>query len=624
MDNLIYCIPPEEHSPEQIRRTLSEHKEIRFVSLMGIDLGGNATDEKIPTARVLEDIEGFLSQGVQTDGSSVVLHGIATLNNARVELVPDALVNWYVDYNLDHLDAAGNPIGTLKIPAFLVHNGLKVDSRSVLIRAITCLEEEVLALFQQSPQCCQELGIGNADEIEKIIVTAATELEFWVQTPRDIADIEKLATSQTLKEQYWKRTRGIVRTALEESLLIMEQYGLDPEMGHKEVGGVSSEMGGNGDHDHIMEQLEIDWRYSTALQAADNDLLAREIISDVFHRHGLEITFAAKPFAQVAGNGKHTHMGLAARLRDGSLCNLFAPLNNDFLSPLGYGALMGLLKNYEVVNPFVTASTDALNRLQPGFEAPVCTVASLGHTVDNPTRNRSVLVGLVRDPGNPMATRFELRSPNPLSNTWLVLSACCMTMLDGIIAVLRSGKGGQELEAELSKAPGQEGFYLDRERAYRSEEDVFEHYGDEERNRLFGTPPTTVWENALNLVNYPDKVKVLLYNNVFTPAIIQGYRRSILDRWVTELKGRLIPTTLNKVRNWRRLNEENTAEWLEIDQLRRELALGTPDNPSLFSQLGLALEAGNYALASELQQELKKKSHHLKELYRRYTSTILD
>ena len=30
-------------------------------------------------------------------------------------------------------------------------------------------------------------------------------------------------------------------------------------------------MGNSGEYDHVMEQLEIDWKYSTALQAADNE-----------------------------------------------------------------------------------------------------------------------------------------------------------------------------------------------------------------------------------------------------------------------------------------------------------------------------------------------------------------
>ena len=39
---------------------------------------------------------------------------------------------------------------------------------------------------------------------------------------------------------------------------------------------------------------------------------------------------------------------------------------------------MGILKNYEVINPFISSTNDSLRRLKPGFEAPVCIVTSLG------------------------------------------------------------------------------------------------------------------------------------------------------------------------------------------------------------------------------------------------------
>ena len=115
------------------------------------------------------------------------------------------------------------------------------------------------------------MPIESVDEIEDLSLTCATELEFWVKTPDDEADREQLSTAQSLKEQYWKRTIGPVRTALEKSLMVLQQYGFEPEMGHKEVGGVKAKMGHSGDYDHIMEQLEIDWKYAEALQAADNE-----------------------------------------------------------------------------------------------------------------------------------------------------------------------------------------------------------------------------------------------------------------------------------------------------------------------------------------------------------------
>lgn len=49
-----------------------------------MDLKGNGTDERIPIQSMLDDMESFFSLGIQTDGSSVVLHNIATLNDAKL------------------------------------------------------------------------------------------------------------------------------------------------------------------------------------------------------------------------------------------------------------------------------------------------------------------------------------------------------------------------------------------------------------------------------------------------------------------------------------------------------------------------------------------------------------
>ena len=61
---------------------------------------------------------------------------------------------------------------------------------------------------------------------------------------------------------------------------------------------------------------------------------------------------------------------------------------------------------------------------------------------------------------DPLSTRFELRSPNPKSNTYLVLASSYLAMLDGISAALKA-KESKELEASLSKN-GEDDFYLER------------------------------------------------------------------------------------------------------------------------------------------------------------------
>lgn len=634
IDRMLFNIPAEKHTVKEIEEMLNQHKEVKFVSLVGLDIGGHDTDEKIPVELFIKDMDKFLVQGVQTDGSSVVLPKIAELNNAKVDIIPDLSVNWYVDYNFAHVtEDTKLPVGTLRIPCFLVHNDSnEVGSRVILRDAIHAFKKELRGLLEKNPYIFEHLNIESADEIDEIVLTAATELEFWVKTPDDKADREQLSTSQILKEQYWKRTIGPVRTALEKTLLILDRYGFKVEMGHKEVGGVKAKLGNSGEYDHVMEQLEIDWEYSSALQAADNENQVKYVVRDVFRAHGLDVSFMAKPIEGVAGSGEHTHIGVSARLKNGKTINLFAPkkMEEDFLNPIGFGALMGILKNYEVINPFIASSNDALNRLKPGFEAPVCIVTSLGHSAKTPSRNRTVLVGLIRDIKNPLSTRFELRSPNPKSNTYLVLASSYLAMLDGITAAVTAQKTPKELEASLSKGAGEEDFYLETDRAYRSEKHVFDEYTEEEREQLFGKAPVTVWETLQAFHNCPDKIAVLLNNDcVIDRRTLDSYEEATLAAWATELHNRIIPNTMDLVRECRKLHADHDCtdfdmlNWKRIQELRVYLGQDEVVKKSLLTRIKLALDGENYDEASALQIEMQGKVKELVDTYIEYKKNLL-
>jgi glutamine synthetase len=512
-----------------------------------------------------------------------------------------------------------------------MHNGKYVDSRSVLTRAIDRFKASVIELMKKYPSICSEYGI-TCDDIEEIVLTSATELEFWVMTPNDKADVEALSASQELQESYWKRTKGVVRTSLEQSLLLMDKYNLNPEMGHKEVGGIKAKLDETGNLTHIMEQLEIDWRFDTALQAADNEKWVRYIVKEVFRKNGLDVTFNAKPIEGVAGNGEHTHVGVAAKLKSGKILNLFTPkeMDKDFLSVLGYGALMGLLNNYEVINPFISFTNDSFNRLKPGFEAPVCIVCSLGHDVETPSRNRTILAGLVRDMGNPLATRFEVRSPNPLTNTYLTLTAIYQSMLDGMKAACESGKSKAELEKEISKLPESDSFYLEKGRAYRSEEDVFEHYTPEERNRIFGVHPATVYENISNFEKYPEKLNILLEGEVLDERLVKSFSTAVTNRWVTEILNRIMPENMDTVRKCKAVHNIQNAHdldiyyWAQVDQLRHYLMKDTYNSKSLFTKVREAAKEKDYKLLSQLQIEMAAKMSELKEIYSDYKKNLID
>jgi glutamine synthetase len=630
-DELLYFIDPGTYDDQGLLKLINDHSEIKFVSLVAVDLGNNHTDEKIPIELFKEDVSGFLVKGVQTDGSSVVLPEIAELSNAKVDLLPDKNVRWFIDYNYDLLDPLSSlPVGTLVIPAFLCHEDKLVCSRSVLKRSATRLKENLLELISNSKTLLAEFEIESADLIDEIVLTTATELEFWVKTPGKQADIEKLSTSQVLKEQYWKRTIGPVKTALEESLLKLNKYGFEVEMGHKEVGGVPSAMDSEGNFTYIMEQLEIDWKYSSEMQTGDNEIFAQDIIKDTFVEKNLDVTFLAKPIEGVAGNGKHIHIGIALKLKNGKRINLFSPIDQktSYMSSIGFESLMGILKNYEVINPFISDTNDALRRLKPGFEAPVCIVTSLGHTVESPSRNRTVLAGLIRDMTNPAATRFEVRSPNPTTNTYVSVAAFYQAMLDGILSIQKSGMTLDEIEKELSKKPGDDAFYLEKERAYRSEEDVFEDYTDEERGSMFGIPPATVYENVSAFDLYPEKVDILLNGDVFTTDIIKSLKSASTSQWINELKSRILDTNANLVRSYKKIHDAENAtdydvvNWEKINQLRHDLMKNKLSKQSLFEELRSAIEEENFKAVSKLQIEMQKKMAELEKFYYIYKRNL--
>lgn len=629
--DLLYVLSPKNMSRKELTTTLQKRPEIKFVSLAGVDLAGNITDEKIPVELFIESIDEFLSGSIQTDGSSVVLPGIATLNNGKLDLVADSVSKWFIDYNFENFDEVnGKPIGTLRIPSFLAHDEVMVDSRHVLKRAVDHTKKSLKEMFEESPKLVESFGF-KAEEVEEFVLTTATELEFWVKTPNKEADVEALSASQELQESYWKRTKGAVRTALEQSLLFMSKYGFEPEMGHKEVGGIKAKLSEAGSFTHIMEQLEIDWKYDTALQSIDNEKYIRTLVKEIFRLNGLEVTFDAKPIEGVAGNGKHTHVGIAAKLKDGRKVNLFTARDpkKDFISELGFGSLMGVLKHYEVINPFISSTIDSLNRLKPGFEAPVCIVSSLGHNVETPSRNRTVLVGLVRDLENPFATRFEVRSPNPNTNTYLSVAAIYQSMLDGMKAVVASGKSAKELEAELSKKAGVESFYLEKDRAYRSEEDVFEHFTDQERDRMFAKPPATVYDNVINLTNQTEKRKVLLSGDVMSEKIIMSFQLAITNRWLSEVVNRLVPNNMETVRSCRNVhdtqeNELDLMAWAKVNNLRHFLMKDTSTSTSLFTRIRNAGNISDYKSVSDLQVEMDEKMNELKNAYGEYKRNLLD
>jgi glutamine synthetase len=281
---------------------------------------------------------------------------------------------------------------------------------------------------------------------------------------------------------------------------------------------------------------------------------------------------------------------------------------------------MGLLKNWPAVNPFVTNSHSAIKRLQPGFEAPVSTVASLGLSPDSPSRNRTVLAGLVRSE-NPLSVRFEVRAPNPHTNTYLAVSAFYLAMLDGIN--YSAGRSEAELYIEITKNRGEKAEYLAKDRQYVSEENIFDSYTQSEREKLFGVTPKTVWE----IIGILKKDIPIYKNTPLTPEIINSYYLGSLRKWLIEITEKEFAYIKNDIVNMYRFpekeNDLDRSNWSEVQNLIDTIAKDDVGRLSLMSQAGEEIAGEDYDKLSEKFHELKKKYAVLQKKYGVYRKNII-
>src|SRR5437660_12763228 len=113
-------------------------------------------------------------------------------------------------------------------------------------------------------------------------------------------------------------------------------------------------------------QHEIDFRYTEALETADNLATFRFIVRNVAYPHGFLATFMPKPIFGINGSGMHTHQSLFK----GGKNAFHDPKGKWELSDVAVRYIAGLLEHARgfcaVTNPLV----NSYKRLVPGYEAP--------------------------------------------------------------------------------------------------------------------------------------------------------------------------------------------------------------------------------------------------------------
>ncbi|AWB81525.1 type I glutamate--ammonia ligase [Corynebacterium yudongzhengii] len=374
---------------------------IEFLDIRFTDVPGMEHHFTLPASDFDEDAA---TAGMAFDGSSI--RGFTTIEESDMTLLPDPTTA-YVD--------PFRTVPTLNMQFFVndpfTYEAFSRDPRNVAKKA-----EEYLA----STGIANSASFGLEAEFylfDKVSYAAEANSAFyhldssegwWNRANETELDgSPNLGNKTRMKGGYFPNTpvdkTQEVRDAIVKRL---QQVGFEVERFHHEVG-----TGG---------QNEVNYRFDTLLQAADDLQTFKYIVKNTAQEHGTVATFMPKPLAGDNGSGMHAHQSL---WKDGE------PL---FYDESGYGGLSdtaryyigGLLHHAPAVLAFTNPTLNSYHRLVKGFEAPINLVYS--------QRNRSAAVRIPITGSSPKAKRLEFRAPDPSGNPYLGLTAMLMAGIDGI------------------------------------------------------------------------------------------------------------------------------------------------------------------------------------------------
>lgn len=344
---------------------------VRFISLQFTDVTGAVKSVDIPTER----LNDALDDGVWFDGSSV--EGFARIQESDMRLVIDTDTYAVLPWTPEDLRRARvfcdifQPDGT-PFPA---------DPRGNLKRLLKKIEKRG--------------WIYNAGPEPEFFLFRRNGPVMIHPVPHDVGGYFDFSANDEAVR---------VRTELMDALFGM---GLEVEMGHHEV---------------ALGQHEIDFRFTNALQAADNILTMKYTVKAIAAQHNLIASFMPKPIFGINGSGMHCHQSLF----DNQGENLFFNPDDEYhLSPLAYGFIAGQLTHARALAAIVSPTINSYKRLVPGYEAPVY--------VGWAQINRSALIRIPHyTHGREKSIRAELRFPDPSANPYLALTVMLAAALDGI------------------------------------------------------------------------------------------------------------------------------------------------------------------------------------------------
>jgi glutamine synthetase len=354
-----------------------EKEGVEYVLFWFTDIEGHLKSFAITPA----EVEEALDDGMGFDGSSIT--GFNAIEESDMVAIPDPSTFRMLPRR-EGESKVGRMICDVVKPDGDPYEG---DPRYVLRRALERMESLGFDTFNIGP-----------------------ELEYFL--------FKDNQGTETLDEGgYFAMTALDAATELRnETIRALESVGIAIEYHHHEV---------------APSQHEIDMRYASALDMADQTVTYRLIVKEVAAKHGAYATFMPKPLFGENGSGMHTHMSLFSDGRN----RFFDGDDQHHLSEAGKQFIAGLLRHARELSAVFAQWVNSYKRLVPGYEAPVYVAWS--------QRNRSALIRIpLYKPGSEQATRAEIRCPDPACNPYLTFAALLHAGLEGI-------EKGYELEAPM-------------------------------------------------------------------------------------------------------------------------------------------------------------------------------
>lgn len=344
---------------------IAKDRKVEFIRLQFTDILGIIKNVAIPAIQ----LEKALHQGISFDGSSI--EGFTRIEESDMLLRPDPRT--FVLFPWEPADEA-----RLICDVYTTDGKpFPGDPRHVLIRAIE--EAEAMGYTPKIGAEC-EFFLFHLTEDGAPTTLTHDKGGYFDMGPVDRGEMAR---------------RNIT--------LALEQMGFQVETSH---------------HENAPGQHEIDFKYSTALTAADRVSTFEFVTKTVARQHGLHATFMPKPIYGMAGSGMHVNISMF-RGDDNAFYNLHQPYELD---PIAINFIGGLLDHAKSLTAITNPLINSYKRLVPGFEAPVYVSWSAS--------NRSALVRVPA--GRKKSTRLELRSPDPSTNPYLAFAVMIKAGLDGI------------------------------------------------------------------------------------------------------------------------------------------------------------------------------------------------